>query len=148
MTMENNELLDKILELEKENKIVFMTIEGAMTASIESIIKQPVEGLLYDLNRDKATLMSLSKSKSQRWVNDMAIVNVLKYVLEENEKLHKTIDDLKLEFGEFAKNPFKDINNLGGGKPIPTSKSPSIEKTNKGADTVVPGFNTNLSISL
>ena len=70
MTMENNELLDKILELEKENKIVFMTSEGAMTASIESIIKQPVNGLLYDLNRDKATLVSLSKSKSQRWVNE------------------------------------------------------------------------------
>ena len=56
--MENTELLDKILELQKEGKIAFMTIDGLMSADINNIIQQPAEGLLYDLNRDTASLMS------------------------------------------------------------------------------------------
>lgn len=121
--MENTEILNKILELEKENEIVFMTESGLMTSSIEKIIKQPIEGLLYDLNRDKTSLMTMVNSKSLRWVNDMALVNVLKYVLD---KLNDSNSDSSKH----------------------TTSQPSIEKTNIGAGDIVPGFNTNLSISL
>lgn len=149
--MENKEILDKIRELKKVNTIVFMTEEGLMTCDIEKIISQPIEGLLYDLNRDDATLATMANSKSLRWVNDMALVNVLKFIYNENINLKKEVEDLKLELGEYMKDPFKDImmTDKGAGKPIPTNKQkPSIEKTNIGADKVVPGFNTNLSISL
>lgn len=148
--MENKEILDKIRELKKVNTIVFMTEEGLMTCDIEKIISQPIEGLLYDLNRDEATLSTMANSKSLRWVNDMALVNVLKFIYNENINLKKEVEDLKLELGEYMKDPFKDImmTNNGAGKPIPTESKPSVEKTNIGADRVVPGFNTNLSISL
>lgn len=148
--MENKEILDKIIELKKVNKIVFMTEEGLMTSNIEDIINQPIEGLLYDLNRDDATLSTMANSKSLRWVNDMALVNVLKFIYNENINLKKEVEDLKLELGEYAKDPFKDMMMTpnGAGKPIPTEAKPSVEKTNIGADKIVPGFNTNLSISL
>lgn len=101
--MNNLELLDKIDNLYKENKIAFMTIDGLMTANINEIINQPSEGILYDLNRDEATIRTLAESsKNVRWVNDLAFVKVFKKVfnkyLEQKEiisSLEKEIDNLK-----------------------------------------------------
>ena len=49
---------DLVLEKEKEGKVVLATWEGLKEADLEAIIKQPTEGLLYDLNRDKATVLT------------------------------------------------------------------------------------------
>ena len=93
--MENTELLDKILELQKEGKIAFMTINGLVSADINSIIQQPVEGLLYDLNRDTASLMSLAKEgKNKRWINDMALAHVVTKLVEKCNALSKANEEL------------------------------------------------------
>ena len=93
--MENTELLDKILELQKEGKIAFMTIDGLMSADINSIIQQPAEGLLYDLNRDTASLMSLAKEgKNKRWINDMALAHVVTKLVEKCNALSKANEEL------------------------------------------------------
>lgn len=93
--MENTELLDKILELQKEGKIAFMTINGLVSADINSIIQQPAEGLLYDLNRDTASLMSLAKeSKNKRWINDMALAHVVTKLVEKCNALSKANEEL------------------------------------------------------
>ena len=93
--MENTELLDKILELQKEGKIAFMTIDGLVSADINSIIQQPAEGLLYDLNRDTASLMSLAKEgKNKRWINDMALAQVVTKLVEKCNALSKANEEL------------------------------------------------------
>ena len=93
--MENTELLDKILELQKEGKIAFMTIDGLVSADINSIIQQPAEGLLYDLNRDTASLMSLAKEgKNKRWINDMALAHVVTKLVEKCNALFKANEEL------------------------------------------------------
>ena len=66
---------DMVLEKEKEGKIVVMTFDGYMEADLDEIIKQPTEGLLWDLNRDKLTILSWIDEK--KWVNDYATMLVI-----------------------------------------------------------------------
>lgn len=66
-------LLNVIQEKEKEDKIVFMTIEGPMVVDLEEFIKQPTEGILYDLNRDKATVITFMREGNPKWINDYAV---------------------------------------------------------------------------
>ena len=60
----------------KKGNVVFMTIEGPMVAPLKEYIKQPTEGLLYDLNRDKATVLTQIKNHA-KWVNDYAVAIVI-----------------------------------------------------------------------
>lgn len=71
-------MTDKILrELiereEKKGRIVFMTVEGPMSADMEKFLKQPTEGILYDLNRDRVTVLHFLEQGDPRWVNDYAV---------------------------------------------------------------------------
>ncbi|GAG64933.1 unnamed protein product, partial [marine sediment metagenome] len=47
-----------ILKKEKEGKVVFETLNGLMTIDLEDFIKQPAKGILYDLNKDRVTILS------------------------------------------------------------------------------------------
>ena len=74
---------DYILEKEKEGKVIIATFEGFAEADLDEIIKQPTEGLLYDLNRDRATILTFIEDK--KWVNDFACMKVIEK-LKEREK--------------------------------------------------------------
>ena len=69
------EFRDYVLSKEKEGKVVINTIVGFKEILIEDIIKQPTEGLLYDLNRDRATILTLIDDK--KWVNDFACMLII-----------------------------------------------------------------------
>ena len=73
-------LKETILQKAKEGKVVFMTIEGLMEVDIDKFINQPIEGLLYDLNRDSATI--LSQLDNPKWVNDYAVMMVISRLKE------------------------------------------------------------------
>ena len=77
-------LKELVLQKEKEGKIVFMTFDGPMEADLEEIIKQPTEGLLYDLNRDRATVLTFIEDP--RWVNDYACCLVISKLKEYYDK--------------------------------------------------------------
>ena len=79
MTIE--ELKNLILSKKKEGKIVFHSIEGLMEAKMEDIIRQPAEGLLWDLNRDLATLLHRASEDNPCWVNDMALSNITEFLV-------------------------------------------------------------------
>jgi len=88
MTMseeEKKELVQFVLDKKEEGKIVVMTFEGLMSAPLEDFIKQPADGLLYDLNRDTAT--TLSFVDDPKWVNDFAVALVIRKLKAENERL-------------------------------------------------------------
>ncbi|MCD4651267.1 MAG: hypothetical protein K8S56_05710 [Candidatus Cloacimonetes bacterium] len=73
-------LKDTILKKEKEEIAVFMTHEGLCEADIEELVRQPVEGLLYDLNRDRSTILAFIEDP--KWINDFAVMLIIKKLKE------------------------------------------------------------------
>lgn len=80
-------LKDLIRDKGKEGKVVFYTVEGLAVADIDELIKQPIDGLLYDLNRLPEVIMS---NFDKRSVNDYAMMMVLK-------RLKEMVDDAIIE---------------------------------------------------
>ena len=81
------EIKNIILEEYKKGNIVVSTSEGIMTTSLKVIINQPTEGLLYDLNRDEATILTLINDP--KWINDyacMAVIRELKKQLKNKQE--------------------------------------------------------------
>ena len=78
-TPEQEKTLEYIREKEKEGKVSFMTIDGFYSCKLEDFIKQPAEGVLYDLNRDKATTLTIMPEL--RWINDYAVAVVINYLM-------------------------------------------------------------------
>jgi len=66
---------DKILKEYKKGNIVVAGIDGLQGMPIKEFVKQPVEGMLYDLNRDAATILTLIDDP--KWVNDYAVMTVI-----------------------------------------------------------------------
>ncbi len=83
--MTKEELKDWILKKEEEGKIVFQTTEGFAEVGIEEFIKQPTEGLLYDLNRNREVVLTFIDDP--KWVNDYAVSLVIKKLKEKIESL-------------------------------------------------------------
>ena len=67
-----SELKKLVLEKRKEGKLVYATFEGKLiSVDIDEFIKQPVDGILYDLNRlEEVVLTFINEPK---WVNDFAV---------------------------------------------------------------------------
>ena len=66
---------DKILEEYKKGNIVVSGLDGLQVMSIKEFIKQPIDRMLYDLNRnDEVVLTFLPDPK---WVNDYAVGKVI-----------------------------------------------------------------------
>jgi len=82
---------DKVLKEYKKGNIIVAGIDGLQGMPIKEFIKQPVEGMLYDLNRDEATVLTLIDNP--KWVNDYAVSKVIvalkKRIKELEEQLTK-----------------------------------------------------------
>lgn len=86
---ESERIIKDILEQEKLGNVIFVAPGELLCSSIDNMINQPVEGLLYDLNRDKATCISNLKAGGITWINNYAVALViirLKEKLEEYER--------------------------------------------------------------
>lgn len=78
---------DKILEEYKKGNIVVSGFEGLQIMKLEDIIKQPADGLLYDLNRNESIILTFLPNP--KWVNDYASSQVIR-------QLKKRIEELEL----------------------------------------------------
>lgn len=78
---------DEVYKVVKENEdkglVTIMGIDGLMSMPIDELIKQPTDGLLYDLNRDKITTITLGRDGNVRWVNDYAIALIVEYLMKQ-----------------------------------------------------------------
>ncbi len=84
--MSDEKTKDYILKKKNEGIVCFMTFDGLYSAKVDDFIKQPADGILYDLNRDMATTLTIMPEK--RWINDIAVaVTVV--------ALKKRIDELE-----------------------------------------------------
>ncbi len=84
LTAEEISLKDKILEEAKKGNIVVSTFDGLMICPLKDVVEQPTEGLLYDINRDQATILTLINDP--KWVNDYACMQVI-YELKSRLKM-------------------------------------------------------------
>lgn len=80
--MELGELRAFIREKAREGKIVLITIEGLRIVDADRFIQQDYKDILYDLNRDKATTMTLANEDDLRWINDYAVAIVIEKLCE------------------------------------------------------------------
>jgi hypothetical protein len=95
MNEQQAETLKLIQNVEKQGNIVFAGFNGIMSTSIAEFIKQPAEGILYDLNRDPVTTITLADQNSvmgQRWVNDYAVAGVIKALKAEIDRISAIIE--------------------------------------------------------
>lgn len=79
------EIKSKILEEYKQGNIILMTFDGLKVGKLEDFIKQPTELMLYDLNRDEATVLTFINDP--KWVNDYAVSKVIKALKNRVEEL-------------------------------------------------------------
>ena len=83
--LEHNDKLLKIVEDNcKQNRISFMVFDGnVISQDINKFTEQCLEGQLYDINRSKDVIKSFKDSDwskhTQRWVNDLALIQLLEY---------------------------------------------------------------------
>ena len=83
--LEHNSKLLKIVEdNRKQNRISFIVFDGnVISQDINKFTKQCLEGQLYDINRSKDVIKSFKDSDwskhTQRWVNDLALVQLLEF---------------------------------------------------------------------
>lgn len=77
------EVYKVVKENEDKGFVTIMSIDGLMSIPIDEFIKQPTEGLLYDLNRDRLTTITLGSEGNVRWVNDYAMALVIEYLMKQ-----------------------------------------------------------------
>jgi len=81
------EIKELILKESKNGFVVVSTFEGLVKYKLSEIVDQPVDGLLYDLNRDEATILTFIDDP--KWVNDYASSQVIIYLKNKLDELTK-----------------------------------------------------------
>ncbi len=75
-------------EYEKGN-ITFMMSGGLTSMNLNDFIKQPTDGMLYDLNRSEEVILTFIDDP--KWVNDFAVCKVIRKLKERIEELEKKL---------------------------------------------------------
>ena len=82
---------DKVLAEWTKGNLVYADIEGLKSIKFEDFINQPLGGILYDINRNLATILAFIDDP--KWVNDFALTKLLEYYYnkcKEQEKILNT----------------------------------------------------------
>lgn len=78
------ELKAHILAERAKGNIVFQAMPGEfMSAPLEAFLKQPADGILYDLNRLEE--IALTFIHEPKWVNDFAVALVIRKLVEQRD---------------------------------------------------------------
>ena len=83
--MAKEELREIVLDEMKKGVIVFRTIEGLAKQELSEFVKQPIEGQLYDINRDMATCLAFIDEPFG--VNNFASMVLLRYYYDKCKEL-------------------------------------------------------------
>lgn len=92
MSKTPQEWLEKINDERKKGNVCFMTLEGLASQSLENIVQQPAEGILYDLNRLPEVVATWIES-DKKWVNDYAVGDVITYLKNQNDAMRAKLND-------------------------------------------------------
>ena len=87
--MAKEELQNIVMDEMRKGFIVYRTIEGLQKQELSEFVKQPIEGQLYDLNRDIATCLAFIDEPMG--VNNFATMVLLKYYYDKCQKLEREL---------------------------------------------------------
>jgi len=93
------EVKNEILKQYEQGNIVLATPFGLQGTILEHFIKQPVDGMLYDLNRCEAVVLTFIPD--QKWVNDYAVCKVIRALKSKIDELEKP-NDVSTGFAEWC----------------------------------------------
>lgn len=80
---------DRVLEEYKKGNIVVSGVDGLQVMNLKEFIKQPTDGMLYDLNRSEMVVLAFIEDP--KWVNDYA---VCKTIIELKNRINELESDL------------------------------------------------------
>jgi len=84
-----SELKKLVMEKRKEGKLVYATIAGPISVNVAEFIKQPADGILYDLNRLEEVVLTFIDDP--KWVNDFAVALTIRELKKKITNLQKGI---------------------------------------------------------
>jgi hypothetical protein len=79
---------DIVIQKRKEGKIVLRDVNGLWETNVSDFIQQSADGILYDLNRDEATVLSMDDPK---WMNDFAVGVTIRALHAEVARLQEEV---------------------------------------------------------
>ena len=80
---------DKVLAEWDKGNLVYADIDGLKSIKFEDFIKQPLEGMLYDINRCLPVIVTYIEDP--KWVNDFALTKLLEYYYNKCKEYEKTL---------------------------------------------------------
>jgi len=89
----SEDIKQKVIELSNEGKILFMQSGSLYSVDVKEFIKQPADGILYDLNRSEVT--TLAFIDDPKWINDYAVRKVIRSLKETIQELENKITKTK-----------------------------------------------------
>lgn len=100
---EKKKYSELVLEEREKGNVVFIAIPGeVMSAPVKDIVAQPVDGLLWDLNRDEATALTFMDREGMiHWVNNFAVALVIRELKSQVAKFEAEIAQLKKDAAPF-----------------------------------------------
>ena len=91
--MATQEIIGLILAKKKEGKAVYYVWPNELAISaLEDLCNQPADGILYDLNRDEASILAFAGEDNPYWVNNYATAQVIRYLKGRVEELEKQLN--------------------------------------------------------
>lgn len=100
------EIKDIILEEYKKGNIVISGVDGLQIMPIKEFIKQPTAGMLYDLNRCEAVVLTFLPDP--KWINDYAVAKVIIELKNRIKELESNMDEvLKQNAVKFVENMYE-----------------------------------------
>lgn len=89
------ELRDRILSERDKGNVVFWGLpDELMCAKLDDFVKQPADGILYDLNRGEEVVMQFIADK--KWVNDFAVAMTIRKLVAQREQLEADLSACRL----------------------------------------------------
>lgn len=87
--MSKEELTNIVMDEEKKGFIVYRTIEGLEKQELSDFVRQPIEGQLYDINRDIATCLAFIDEPMG--VNNFASNVLIRYYYDKCKELEEKL---------------------------------------------------------
>lgn len=77
-------LKDLIVKEYKEGYVIVADFNGLSKIKMSDLLEQPLDGILYDINRNEATIMTFLPDL--KWINDYASMAIIKELYERANK--------------------------------------------------------------
>ena len=90
--LNHESLKDLVLRRARVGDVIFRTHDDFRIAALDEFIEQPTEGLLYDLNRDRASVLSFIDDP--KWVNDFAVSLVIERLKDKLSEIDQLKDEI------------------------------------------------------